>query len=140
VTDALRLAVGTLTRIPIRPPRLVDRPTAGRAMLLAPVTAVPPALVVLLLHFAVTWRLPANAGAVLAVALTAWWSRGLHLDGLADTADGLASGYNRDRALEVMRRGDVGPIGVATVVLVVLLQVTTLGVLLPPGPERCSPW
>jgi adenosylcobinamide-GDP ribazoletransferase len=100
-------------------------------MVLAPVTAVPPALAIVGLHVLATWRLPAFVAAVLAVALTAWWSRGLHLDGLADTADGLGSGYDRERTLEVMHRGDVGPIGVATVVLVLLLQVTTLGAVLP---------
>jgi adenosylcobinamide-GDP ribazoletransferase len=131
VRDAVRLTFGTLTRLPVRPPHQLDRRTAAVAMVLAPVTAVPPALAIVGLHVLTTWRLPAFAAAVLGVALTAWWSRGLHLDGLADTADGLGSGYDRDRTLEVMHRADVGPMGVATVVLVLLLQVTTLGAALP---------
>ena len=131
MTDALRLAVGTLTRLPTPPPQTVDPRTAGRAMLLAPLTAVPPAVVLVLLHMTLTrgW-LPTYLAAALAVAATAWWSRGLHLDGLADTADGLAAGYDRDRALDVMRRSDIGPTGVATLALVLLLQVTALGPLL----------
>jgi adenosylcobinamide-GDP ribazoletransferase len=130
VTDALRLAFGTLTRLPTPPPRTVDRRTAGRAMLLAPLTAVPPAIVVILLHLGVAdGPVPALVAAVLVVGITAWWSRGLHLDGVADTADGLAAGYESARALEVMRRGDIGPTGVVTVVLVLLLQVAALSVL-----------
>ncbi|MBO0802973.1 MAG: adenosylcobinamide-GDP ribazoletransferase [Nocardiopsaceae bacterium] len=65
-------------------------------------------------------------GAVLAVALMALLTGGLHLDGLADTVDGLGSRRPAADALEVMRRSDVGPMGVAALVLVLLIQVTAL--------------
>src|SRR4051794_33395843 len=70
-------------------------------------------------------------GAVLGVAALAVLTRGLHLDGLADTADGLGPLRGRERALEVMHQSDIGPFGVLTVVLTVLLQVACLTVLLP---------
>ncbi len=70
-------------------------------------------------------------GAVLGVAALALLTRGLHLDGLADTADGLGPLRGRERALQVMRQSDVGPFGVATLVLTLLLQVACLAALLP---------
>jgi adenosylcobinamide-GDP ribazoletransferase len=71
------------------------------------------------------------AGAVVAVAVLAVLTRGLHLDGLADTADGLGPLRGRARALEVMHRSDIGPFGVVTLVLTLLLQVAPLAALLP---------
>jgi adenosylcobinamide-GDP ribazoletransferase len=85
------------------------------------------------------WVSPA-VGAVLAVAVLAALTRGLHLDGLADTADGLGPLRDRERALQVMHRGDVGPFGVVTLVLTLLLQVACLAALLSEGSGWLPVW
>lgn len=119
----LALALSTLTVLPVGRVR-VDRDVAGAAMLWAP--AVGAALGALAAGSAVLLvelDLSALAASVLAIALLAAASRGLHLDGLADTADGLGVGRDRERALAVMKASDIGPFGVLTLVFVVLLQV-----------------
>jgi adenosylcobinamide-GDP ribazoletransferase len=68
---------------------------------------------------------PAVAGMLL-VALWAALTGGLHLDGLADTADGLGGGWSRERALAIMRDGQSGPYGVTAIVLVLGLKAAAL--------------
>ncbi|GLY65942.1 adenosylcobinamide-GDP ribazoletransferase [Amycolatopsis taiwanensis] len=117
------MAVGTLTALPVKPPRVINRRVAAGAMVLAPLAVLPLAV---LAAATTLLPLPPLVSAALAVGLVALGSRGLHLDGLADTADGLAASYDRERALEIMRRGDSGPAGVATVTLLLIVQCGAL--------------
>ncbi len=127
VPAALRLAVGTLTVLPTGAVT-VDRPTARGAMLVAPVAVLPLGLLTALLAgLGTALALPGPAVGLLVVAGLALGTRALHLDGLADTVDGLGTGWDRERALEVMRRGDVGPMGVVALVLVLGLQTVAAG-------------
>lgn len=117
--SAWRLAVGTLTVIPVRPPDRVDRTTAGRAMALAPLAVLPLAVLAAGLgRLAALTSWPSLLAGVVVVGVLAVGTRALHLDGLADTVDGLGSGRDAPGALEIMRRGDVGPMGVVALLLV----------------------
>ena len=137
--DGLLLAVGTLTALPVPPPRAVGPAAARTAMALAPLVAtVPGAAAALAVVLADAAGLGPLVAAVLALATLALVTRGLHLDGLADTADGLAASYDRQRALDVMRRGDTGPAGAATLVLVLLLQAAALAQVLSGGGTRIA--
>ncbi len=122
----LRLAVSLLTVVPVRSDR-VDRDTARRAMTLAPVAGLVVGLCAALTLTVAGWVGfgPALAS-VLAVAAMALLTRGLHLDGLADLADGLGSARPPAEALEIMKRSDIGPFGVVTLVLTLTIQVAAL--------------
>lgn len=124
--DGWRLAVGTLTVLPVRPPAEVNRETGRRAMQLAPVVAVGLVIAPVVLIGVADDSYAPLLLAVLVIALLAGLTRALHLDGLADTADGLGSGRPAPEALALMRRSDLGPFGAVTLILVLLIQVTAL--------------
>jgi len=73
-----------------------------------------------MLHVAPGWALGAAVATTVAeVALTG----GLHLDGLADAADSLGAGGDREKALAVMKDSRVGAFGVMAVGCALLLKV-----------------
>jgi adenosylcobinamide-GDP ribazoletransferase len=133
--DGLRRAVTLLTAVPLPPGRsgadAAGRPTARQAaavMYWAPVIGL-----VLGAIAAGVLELASRLGrsgpllaAVLAIAALALLTRGLHLDGLADLADGLGSRRPAAAALQIMRQSDIGPFGVVTLVLTLLIQVAAL--------------
>jgi adenosylcobinamide-GDP ribazoletransferase len=55
----------------------------------------------------------------LTIGLLALLTGGLHLDGLADTVDGLGSGGAREKILEVMRDSRIGAFGVIGLILLI---------------------
>ncbi|GHH84814.1 adenosylcobinamide-GDP ribazoletransferase [Streptomyces capitiformicae] len=126
LSDGLRFAFGTLTVLPVTVSRW-DREAARAGMLCAPAAGMVVGLVSAALGGLL---LVLGSGALLAavasVAVPAVLTRGLHLDGLADTADGLGSGKPAADALRIMKQSDIGPFGVITLVFVLFTQVAAL--------------
>lgn len=126
--NGLRLALSFLTRLPVPAPPAYDAATIGASLAWYPAVGAliglllwaGSALLALLLPAA-----PAVSAAVL-VMLWVWLTGGLHLDGLADTADAMAAGGDATRRLAVLKDPNAGPAGVTAVVLVLLLKTATV--------------
>jgi adenosylcobinamide-GDP ribazoletransferase len=74
---------------------------------------------------------PALLASIVAITADLALTGMLHLDGLADSADGLLPHMDRARRLEVMRAPDVGAFGIGVVFVVLVLRVGTLASLRP---------
>lgn len=130
ITDVAR-STGFLSRLPV-PGHFftgddgrMDRTPAGFAGAGLIVAALP----ALVLFLAGQSHAPLLA-ATLAVALLVILSGALHEDGLADTADGLGGGRNRERALAIMKDSRIGTYGALALGLSLLLRVAALTALL----------
>ena len=127
----MRTALALFTIAPVRDAATLTRERAAVALRWFPLLGAGlGGLAALPLAAVRAWASHATLlGAVLAVGLLALGSRGLHLDGLADTADGLASRAPAERALSIMHRSDIGPFGALAIVLAVLVDVAALAAL-----------
>lgn len=128
--EGLRLAASLLTIVPVRGPAEVDRRRAGWAMTFAPVVGLGLAAVVAVTVVAARELLgpvdgsplPALIGLLVLTVLTG----GLHLDGLADLADGIGARRDAAGTLEVMRQPTVGAFAVLAVGFALALQAFAL--------------
>lgn len=129
--SGLRLAVGTLTMVPVGGVEPPSRRSAAWAMTLAPVAVLPLATAAgAIAGLGGLAHLPTLVIAGLVLMALGLGSRAMHLDGLADTVDGIGAGWSRERALDVLKRGDVGPMGVAAVTLTLLVQAAAAAAIL----------
>jgi adenosylcobinamide-GDP ribazoletransferase len=126
------LALGLLTRLPVTVDPEVARRRGAAAAWAYPLAG----LVVAVCAAALGWAalavgLPGALAAGLVLATQTILTGALHEDGLADTADGLWGGWDRDRRLEIMKDSRIGTYGVIALVLSFGLRWSALAALAP---------
>jgi adenosylcobinamide-GDP ribazoletransferase len=120
------IALQFLSSFPIRLPGMPTPEQSGRSLLFYPLIGLVFGVVLMALS-ALLQGAPLLLHA--ALVLTAWvlLSGGLHLDGLADSADAWLGGFgDRERTLTIMKDPRSGPIAVLTLVLVLLLKFAAI--------------
>lgn len=129
---AVHVAAAWLTVVPVPAPTAsMDRHTGGAAIAATPVVGIVLGAAAAGLAWPATLTsLPTMLIGALTVSALLLVTRGMHLDGLADTADGLGCYGPPERVAEVMRSGTVGPFGVGAVAMVLLIESLGIGALI----------
>jgi cobalamin 5'-phosphate synthase/cobalamin synthase len=125
----LTLAVTFLTGIPLKVEGDVSPADLWRSMGWYPLVGLALGAAAWGAYAGLLELLPSLVAAVLVVMVLEAVTRGLHVDGLMDTADGVLSGAPRERALEIMKDSNVGAMGVVAALLILMLKVAALGAL-----------
>lgn len=133
---ALFAAIGFLTVMPLPNRWHGSESDLGRSPIWFPLVGVMIGGAVALFDSVLGLFLPATVVSTFSVLMMLAASGGLHMDGLADTADGFFSARDRKRMLEIMRDSRSGPMGVIAICSVLLLKIVTLAAV--PSPLRVS--
>jgi adenosylcobinamide-GDP ribazoletransferase len=98
----------------------------GRSAIFFPVIGLILGTLLVVVNFLLAPFASAALLSVILVSLLAFLTRGLHLDGVGDTFDGLGAGGDRDHVLSVMDDSHIGVFGVIAIVLVLFLKIHAL--------------
>ncbi|WP_333641825.1 adenosylcobinamide-GDP ribazoletransferase [Acinetobacter johnsonii] len=124
------IALQFLTTFPVRLSTMPTPQQNAQALLFYPVVG----LLIGAILYGITlllYALPVVLLSSVILVLWIWLTGGLHLDGLADTADAWVGGFgDKARTLAIMKDPSCGPIGVLSLVIVCLLKWSVLYVLL----------
>ena len=119
-------ALRFLTIIPLLRGREVSPEDLARSTGYFPVVGLIIGLLLAGLHWLLGWFLPAAVVNILLIIFLAAITGALHLDGLADTCDGIASGKTIEERWQVMRDSRVGSFGIVGVCCLLLVKYVSL--------------
>jgi adenosylcobinamide-GDP ribazoletransferase len=121
-------AIAFLTRWPVR--LQLDAADVGRATLVFPLVGAALGGLLGLWAELLAGRMPPLLSAALVLAASALLTGALHLDGLADMADGFGGGRTREDVLRIMRDHSIGAYGAVALGLALLVKVAALSTLI----------
>jgi adenosylcobinamide-GDP ribazoletransferase len=122
-------ALRFLTIVPLSWGRAEDGRYFAASLPWFPVIGLLIGLAIAVILLLLTPFFPQPVLAFMAIVLLAAASGCLHLDGLADSGDGLLSARPRERILEIMRDSHIGAMGVITLILMLLGKYAALSCL-----------
>jgi adenosylcobinamide-GDP ribazoletransferase len=129
VTERFLTALAFLTRIPVRHASCTPE-AIGRSASVFPLVGALVGTVAVIVLWTVRRVLPATLTATVVVLSGIVLTGALHLDGLADVADGFGGGRTRDDVLRIMRDHQIGTYGAIALIMALLFQVAAIGSLI----------
>lgn len=123
------VALQFLTIVRIRTTLPFDDDTLGRAGAYFPIVGVLIGSVVWMLDQSLSLFLPPSLSTIFIVLALIVVSRGLHLDGLADSADGLFGSSDPQRSLTIMKDSRIGVFGALALLSILFVKVRSLDLL-----------
>lgn len=124
------IAMQFLTVFPIQLKQMPSKQQNGQSLLFYPVIGLGIGLVLYTIALGLS-ALPSMLLSSLILVIWIWLTGGLHLDGLADTADAWVGGFgDKERTLKIMKDPACGPIGVLSLIIVCILKWSAIYVLL----------
>jgi adenosylcobinamide-GDP ribazoletransferase len=126
--NSFRLALGFLTIFPVLPPHR-EPGDLGRAAVWFPAVGLILGSVLVLLWWISSRLFPPLVAATLTVAGWALLTGGMHLDGVADSGDGLFASAAPERRLEILRDPRLGTFGALCLTFLLLLKIFALAAL-----------
>ena len=130
-------ALSFLTMLPGGHPSLSEGKELARSMAFFPLVGLIIGFILALGYYLFSFLFSGALVLWLTIGLLALLTRGLHLDGFADTMDGLGSGGTKEKILEVMRDSRIGSFGVISLILLIGAKYFALDQILNP-PIPCS--
>ncbi len=112
-------ALSFLTILPVGASISPEGKDLARSMAFFPFVGLLIGLLLTLACCLFSFLLPRPIALWLTLGFLALLTRGLHLDGFADTMDGLACGGTREKMLEVMRDSRIGAFGVISLIFLI---------------------
>lgn len=124
------IALQFLTTFPVQLKQMPNSQQNAQSLLFYPVVG----LIIGLILCGIATQLhavPTILVSTIVLVVWIWLTGGLHLDGLADTADAWVGGFgDPERTLKIMKDPSCGPIGVLSILILVLVKYSAIYVLL----------
>ncbi|MBI5681994.1 MAG: adenosylcobinamide-GDP ribazoletransferase [Deltaproteobacteria bacterium] len=118
----LFLAIQLLTIIPVKFIGKAEPSELGRSTAFFPIVGAIQGLILVISNMLLSKILPHGLADGLLLVVLILTNGGFHLDGFADTIDGIAGGNTKEEKLKIMRDSQIGAIGVAALVLLILIK------------------
>ncbi len=109
-------AIRFLTIIPAGKEMELPQDRIGRVMALYPAVGLIIGLCLVLVHYPLATRFPSALADAFIILFYIFLTGALHMDGLADSMDGLMGGWDKKSRLEIMKDSRIGSLGTIGIV------------------------